>query len=118
MKSRILFIFNFLLALPLSVLAAEPVGHQFTSRSDIEFSQSLKTAFDRSGELVSHRTHADGSVSADHNGSFANVTVARMGPGGRLETLCTTDEELARSWMAGEDFTRQASPLESNDGEE
>ena len=61
--------------------------------------------------MLTHSTLADGSVIADHNGSMGNVTVARMGPGGIIETFCTTDETAARAWMAGEDGKQKTASI-------
>ena len=61
-----------------------------------------QAAFDHSGKMVTRSVMADGSIVAEHNGSLGNVTVARLGPDGKVETFCTTDAVAARSWMAGE----------------
>lgn len=86
---------------PQLLWAAEPSDHQYTERATIEFSPEIKTAFDRSGRFTASRTLSDGSTITELNGSMRSVTVARMGPDGRIETYCTTDEASAKDWMAG-----------------
>ena len=54
---------------------------------------------------------------AEHNGTMGNVTVARLGADGRLETLCTTDEKAAKTWMAGEDESPRMATLNLEDKE-
>jgi hypothetical protein len=84
------------------VFAVEEAEHRYTAKERITFSPATKRAFDRSGKTITHSTRADGSSSSEHNGSMGNVTVARMGPDGTVETYCTSDEPAARAWMAGE----------------
>ena len=85
--------------------AAGGTGVQYTAKEQIEFSPESMKAFDHSGKLVKHSVHADGSESADHNGSMGNVTVARIGSNGAIETFCTSDAEAAKAFMAGETHT-------------
>ena len=92
-----------LLVFPQVLIAAGPTEQKFTPKDQIKFTPSTKAAFDHSGTNVIHSTLADGSRFADHNGSMGNVTVARLGADGSMETFCTSDEEAARAWMAGED---------------
>ena len=73
-----------------------------TPRSEIRFDAATERAFDRSGRYVTVTRRADGAVVTDLNGSFQNVTVARVGPGGKIETYCTTSKEEATRWMARE----------------
>lgn len=91
-----------ILASPQLLFAAEPGEHRYTPKEQIVFSSATMRAFDHSGQAVIHRKMPDGSHVADHSGSMGNVTVARMGPDGVIETFCTTDETDARAWMAGE----------------
>lgn len=88
------------LAVPFSILAAGPSEVPSTPLEDIQFDEATLKAFDRSGQFVTTRTHADGSIETELNGSFQNVTVARIGPGGTIETYCTTDDRDAKNWMA------------------
>ena len=90
------------LACPQLLIAAEQGKHKYTAKEKIVFSPATLVAFDRSGKRMTHRTAADGSTMTEHNGSMGNVTVARLGPDGKVETFCTTDESSARGWMAGE----------------
>ena len=83
----------------------------YTLKEDIRFSNTTRTAFDHSGQMVVHTTSSDGSISADHNGSIGNVTVARISADGRIETYCTTNEAAATAWMAGEDGSKPDSSL-------
>jgi len=83
-------------------MAVEGVEHRYTPKKQITFSRPTVAAFDHSGKMVTHRTRADGSRAADHNGSMGNVTVARLSPDGKIETYCTSDSESAKVWMAGE----------------
>lgn len=87
---------------PQFIYAAEDPEHQYTAKKQIVFSPESMVAFDRSGKFVASRTQPDGSTTTDFNGSMRSVTVARMGPDGKVETFCTSDEEAAKSWMAGE----------------
>ncbi len=89
-------------------MAVEESEHQYTSKERIVFSPEAMRAFDRSGKYVTSRTMADGSTITEYNGSMMNVTVARLGPDGKVETYCTGNAEAARSWMAGEFDTRPA----------
>ena len=84
------------------VFAVEEAEHRYTAKESIAFSPATKRAFDRSGKTITHSRRADGSSSSEHNGSMGNVTVARMGPDGTVETYCTGDESAASAWMAGE----------------
>jgi hypothetical protein len=84
------------------VFAVEEAEHRYTAKERIAFSPAIKRAFDHSGKTITHSTRADGSSSSEHNGSMGNVTVARMGPDGTVETYCTGDESAAMAWMAGE----------------
>jgi len=83
-------------------LAEDREEHRYTPKDKISFTLPSMAAFDHSGKMVTHHVLADGSKSADHNGSLGNVTVARMGPDGKVETYCTTDADSAKDWMAGE----------------
>lgn len=76
-----------------------------TPRAEIRFDAATERAFDRTGRHVSIEQRADGSVLTELNGSFQNVTVARIGPGGVIETYCTTSQEDATRWMAREGET-------------
>lgn len=96
---------------PLFVAAEEKVGHKFTAKGRIVFAPTSQAAFDHSGTLVSQTVLADGSMMAEHNGSLGNVTVARLGSDGKLETFCTSDEDAAKSWMAGEDMVTNPASL-------
>ena len=96
------FVFVCVLTCSQIVFAIEEAEHRYTSKERISFSPATKRAFDRSGKTITHSIRADGSSSSEHNGSMGNVTVARMGPGGTVETYCTSDEAAARAWIAGE----------------
>ena len=85
---------------PLSSALAETIDVPATPREAIFLSAETEIAFDRSGKRLTSKTLADGSVLTDHNGSLQNVTVARVGPDGSIETYCTTDREVAVDWMA------------------
>jgi len=74
-----------------------------TAADQIRFSEPTLRAFDRSGAHVTLDRRPDGALHAHHHGSFQNVTVARIGPDGTVDTYCTTDEQHARRWMSGED---------------
>jgi hypothetical protein len=92
------------LTFPQVLIAAGPTEQKFTPKDQIKFSPSTEVAFDHSGDRITHSTLADGSQVAEHNGTLGNVTVARLGPDGTMETFCTSDEDAARAWMAGEDI--------------
>jgi hypothetical protein len=111
------FLFLFCLSVaPLFVMAEEQKGQWFPTRDEISFAPSSEAAFDRSGKLVSHKTLAGGALIAEHNGSLGNVTIARLGPDGKVETFCTTDEEAAKSWMSGEEIEAPIATLNIHDG--
>jgi len=103
----------YILAAPQLLIAAEPGEHRYTPKQQISFSPTTMRAFDHSGKAVIHRKMVDGSHAADHNGSMGNVTVARLGPDGMIETFCTTDETAAKVWMAGEDSPKFIGSLNS-----
>jgi len=90
------------LACPQLLIAAEQDKHKYTAKEKIIFSPATMLAFDRSGKKMTRSKAADGSTLTEHNGSMGNVTVARLGPDGKVETFCTTDASDARNWMAGE----------------
>jgi hypothetical protein len=100
-NTRTILYFICLLISPLPVIAGEQAERRLTSMDEISFAPSSKAAFDHSGARISSKVLVDGSIVAEHNGSLGNVTVARLGADGRLETFCTTDEDAAKSWMAG-----------------
>jgi hypothetical protein len=85
---------------PLSSAFAETIDVPATPRDAISLSAEIEVAFDRSGKRVTSEVLPDGSVVTHHNGSLQNVTVARVGPDGSIETYCTTDREVALDWMA------------------
>jgi len=94
--------FIFILISPPILLAAEQDQHRYTQKNQIEFSEATRTAFDHSGQSLTRTLNVDGSAAVENNGSAGNVTVARLGPDGNIETYCTTDLTVAQSWMAGE----------------
>jgi len=100
-----------ILACPQLLIAAEPGEHRYTSKEQIVFPPSDMVAFDRTGKYATSRTQADGSTITEFNGSMRSVTVARLGPDGKVETYCTSSTEAARAWMAGEFDTRPPMPL-------
>jgi hypothetical protein len=88
---------------PRTLNAADPNKVLRTPLDQIHFDASTTRAFDRSGQYVTTKVKADGTVQTEVNGSFQNVTVARMGADGVIETYCTTSEQDAKNWMAGVD---------------
>lgn len=96
--------------LPLALNAADPTKVPRTPLDQIHFDPSTTRAFDRSGKYVTTRVKADGTVQTEVNGSFQNVTVARMGPNGDIETYCTTSEQDAKNWMARVDGRPDSGP--------
>jgi len=82
--------------------AAGKSDHKYTPKEQIVFSPEAMIAFDRSGRSITHQTRRDGSTMSEHNGSMGNVTVARLGPDGKIEIFCTHDAESAKAWIAGE----------------
>jgi len=97
-----------LLASSQLVFAVEEAEHQYTAKEEIVFSPETRIAFDRSGKYTTSRTLTNGSTVTEFNGSMRSITVARMGPDGKVETYCTSDAQAAKSWMAGEFDTRPA----------
>ena len=95
-------LFISILVSPQILLASEHDQHRYTQKEQIEFSEATRTAFDHSGKAMTRTLQVNGSQAVENNGSAGNVTVARLGPDGNIETYCTTDIESARSWMAGE----------------
>jgi hypothetical protein len=88
---------------PLTAASAGPAEVPGTPRDSIVLSEATELAFDRSGRYMTTETRPDGSIISHHNGSMQNVTVARVGPDGRIETFCTTDKKRAVDWMARSD---------------
>jgi hypothetical protein len=107
-NAKLLLVFTGLLVTPPCIAAEAGDASRFTDKHQIEFSPSSKLAFDRSGNRVSHLFLAGGVMLAEHNGTMGNVTVARLGADGAVETFCTTSETAAKAWLAGED---QAKPF-------
>lgn len=102
-----------------AALAADPKTKiPATPRAEIAFTASTKRAFDRSGKYVTEAKRPDGSTQVSLNGSFQNVTVARIGPDGTIETFCTTDQEQAKDFMAREGaFADAPSPSSTLSGD-
>lgn len=88
------------LACPLPLGAAEPPVNTASPEARVEFTPRIRKAFDQSGKAVIHSKLPDGSSMADHNATLGHVTLARIGPDGRIETFCTTDETEASAWMS------------------
>lgn len=101
-NAKLLLVLTGLLVTPPCIAAEAGDSQRFTDKDQIEFSPSSKLAFDRSGNRVSHLFLTGGVMLAEHNGSMGNVTVARLGADGALETFCTTSEAAAKAWLAGE----------------
>ena len=76
---------------------------QLPDRASIRLAPATERAFDRSGQLVTRRTLPNGAQVAEHNGTMQNVTVARIGEDGKIETFCTTEQEAALDFLAGLD---------------
>jgi hypothetical protein len=102
-NAKLLLVFTGLLVTPPCIAAEAGDAARFTDKDQIEFAPSSKLAFDRSGSDVSHLFLTGGVMLAEHNGTIGNVTVARLGADGRVETFCTTSETAAKAWLAGED---------------
>ena len=85
---------------PLTATSAGPTEVPATPRELIVLSEATELAFDRTGRFATTETRPDGSIISHHNGSLQNVTVARVGPDGQIETFCTTDKERAVDWLA------------------
>lgn len=97
------------------LLAEQQEGHQYTAKDKIKFASSTQTAFDRSGKTVEQSVLPDGSLMAKHNGSIGHVMVARRGPDGKIETYCTSHEDGAKAFMAGESATASVTSLNSTE---
>lgn len=108
-NTKLLLIFTgLLITSPCNVVEAGGAP-RITDKDQIEFSTSSKLAFDRSGNRVSHHFLTGGVMLAEHKGTMGNVTVARLGADGAVETFCTTSEAAAKAWLAGEDL---AAPIQ------
>ena len=70
---------------PQLLIAAEQPEHQYPPKDQIVWSPSAEIAFDRTGQHVTRRTLADGSATNEFHGSMQSVTVARLGPDGKVE---------------------------------
>lgn len=103
----------FILVSPQILLAAEQDQHRYTQKDQIKFTEATRTAFDHSGKPLTRTLQVSGSQAVENNGSAGNVTVARLGPDGNIETYCTTDSTVAQSWMAGEDASRATVSIDS-----
>jgi hypothetical protein len=84
------------------LIAEQEQAPSYTPSEQILFAPSSQIAFDRSGKFVAEHTLVDGAIIAHHHGSIGNVTVARLGANGVVETYCTGDMDAAKAWMAGE----------------
>jgi len=102
MKSSGYLLVTILFSFSRLAIAAETGEPEPTAGNQITFAPSTEAAFDHSGSRVIHSILADGSRFADHNGSMGNVSVARLGADGNIETFCTTDEAAARAWLTAE----------------
>ena len=109
MTRLLLFVFAFYYPQAINAAGQEQSG--YTPEENIQFSNATRIAFDHSGQRVIRSTLADGTQVADHNGSMGNITVARMGADGNIETFCTTDEAAAKAWMAGGGGKKPATSL-------
>ena len=103
----------FILCSPQLLNAAGQDQHRYTPKDQIDYTEATRTAFDHSGKTLSRSVQTDGSIAVENNGSAGNVTVARLGPDGKIETFCTTDILLARSWMAGEGVNKTTVEIQS-----
>lgn len=97
-----LALFSLALA-PTLAIAQDREDIQFPERDTIELGAETERAFDRSGEAHVDRALPGGAVLSDHAGAMQNVTVARLGPDGNIETLCTDSREEALNFLAGID---------------
>jgi hypothetical protein len=104
-------LFFSMLISPLLAVAEQAEPHKYSNREEIAFEPSTQVAFDRSGTQVISKIQLDGSIIAEHHGSLANITVARRGPDGTVETFCTTDASAAKAWMAGADALKPATSV-------
>mgnify|MGYP001813021798 FL=1 len=108
---RLLLLIAFVLPNPLVADGQPGSGEVLTaSRS---FSPVTRMAFDHKGVVVTHSMRANGVKEAEHHGTLGHVTVARIGADGKLEVLCTSGEDTARTWLAGEDQSRGIDSLEA-----
>jgi hypothetical protein len=99
---------------PSSAVLAQDRGEiEFPDRSSIELGAETERALDRTGQVHVEVALPSGAVLSDHNGAMQNVTVARLGPDGDIETLCTDNREAALDFLAGVDrqTTRAARSL-------
>ena len=117
MSSRKSLVLFSLLLNPFLVAAGDQEDHRFTAVDEIEFTHESRVAFDRSGGLVTHHTLPGGVLMAEHNGSFGNITVARRGADGKMETFCATSEQAAKAWMAGLDTLESVTTLNIDEQE-
>ena len=68
----------------------------------IQFTPETQLAFSRDNARTTVKTLENGSQVVEFNGSRQLVTVARIGPDGKVETFCTAHEKLAKAFLAGE----------------
>jgi len=101
MRKSLIFIILLMMLSPVVLAAGGPGERQYPAQRDITFSSTVERAFDYSGDLVTQVTLPDGTVFASHNGTMQNVTVARMGPDGDIQTLCTSSRAEATAFLAG-----------------
>ena len=73
----------------------------FPARDDIVLVPQTQQAFDRTGTRNIEVTLSNGTIISDHNETLQSVTVARLGPDGSVETLCTEDKAQALDFMSG-----------------
>ena len=104
MHKLLILLTSLALLSPVSLMAESPEEQKYPELEDIRFSPAVERAFDYSGKLVTQVTLPDGSVFARHNGTMLNVTVARVGPDGEVQTLCTSSRTEAAAFLAGLDI--------------
>ncbi|MEE4175788.1 MAG: hypothetical protein V2I57_16205 [Xanthomonadales bacterium] len=112
--AKVLLLFSFI-TFPAITLAQDPGVIEFPDRSEIDLGAETERALDRSGSAHVETVTPSGVALLDHNGAMQNVTVARLGPDGKIDTLCTSNREEALDFLAGLDradasVTRSVAP--------
>jgi len=81
------------------IVALDPETGTFgmpTPEQARELEEQMKASLSHSDEGLEFIDHPDGSTSVDLQGRFQNMSIAHIGPDGRVHTTCVDDHDAAR----------------------
>lgn len=70
------------------------------TRAEILADEYLRNALSRSTAGLEAVRHADGTLTVHLRGRFQSLSAARIGPDGRLETICTGNHQALADFLA------------------